>query len=337
MKAAYNTEVLDVNTASIKKAATLIKNGQLVGMPTETVYGLAADATNEEAVAKIFAAKGRPQDNPLTVHIASFKQFEALTRAIPAEARRLAETYWPGPLTLVLPHANNLPHSITAGLHTVGVRMPNHPVALALIEKAGLPLAAPSANRSGHMSPTSAQHVLDDLGGKIPLILDAGTTPIGLESTVISFEDGIHVLREGSITIEQLSNLLNKPVTCAATSKMATSSNNPAEKYTHYSPSAELVLVKGTLDQFINYVKKDSNPFSWALCFNNEQAYIPISSITYGGKDDYSAQAKELFSALRTLDANGAQTIYARAPREKDLGKAVYSRLRHAATKIVEV
>ena len=200
------TELLTPDEAGLQKAAGLIREGQVVGMPTETVYGLAADATNRDAVAKVFAAKGRPMDNPLIVHISSMEELEQAVSRVPELVTSLADAFWPGPLTMIMPKSERIPMETSGGLDTVGVRMPSHPVAQALIRTAGVPIAAPSANRSGYPSPTTAQHVLADMQGRIPAILDGGACSCGLESTVVTFDDDrtVRILRPGFVTKEML-------------------------------------------------------------------------------------------------------------------------------------
>ena len=200
------TELLTPDEAGLQKAAGLIREGQVVGMPTETVYGLAADATNRDAVAKVFAAKGRPMDNPLIVHISSMAELEQAVSRVPELVASLADAFWPGPLTMIMPKSERIPMETSGGLDTVGVRMPSHPVAQALIRTAGVPIAAPSANRSGYPSPTTAQHVLADMQGRIPVILDGGACSCGLESTVVTFDDDrtVRILRPGFVTKEML-------------------------------------------------------------------------------------------------------------------------------------
>lgn len=247
----------------LEKAADLLKNGKIVGFPTETVYGLGADARKSSAVKKIFQAKGRPQDNPLIVHIGDMNQLKTVIRGeMEDDIRQILEEFWPGPLTIVFPKSELIPERTTAGLDTVGVRMPAHPVALALIQKIGFPLAAPSANTSGLPSPTRAEHVLDDLSGKIPLILDGGSCQVGVESTVITFEDEkIIILRPGGITREQLKKITDRKVVSSfGQDKISILKENnnqssgkiplaPGMKYRHYTPETDLVLFAGRLDR----------------------------------------------------------------------------------------
>ena len=237
------------------KAAELIKNGEIVGMPTETVYGLAADACNETAVAKIFKAKGRPSDNPLIVHLSRFSDAEKYTGNIPALAYKIAENFCPGPITMILPKNDKIPYITSGGLDTVGIRIPAHKTARKIIELSGCPIAAPSANTSGYPSPTSAKHVMYDMNGKIPAIVDGGDCKCGVESTVISFDDEntVRILRPGFITKENLNSLgCNVIVDNAILHEVAEGErvSSPGMKYKHYSPSAKVTLVEGTSDSF---------------------------------------------------------------------------------------
>lgn len=336
------TRLLPADGAAIAEAAGLLRAGEVVAMPTETVYGLAADATNAAAVDKIFRAKGRPGDNPLIVHISNLAQLEGVAAEVPAKAALLAEAFWPGPLTLVLPKAEGLPPVVSAGLATVGVRMPDHPVALALIEQTARPLAAPSANRSGRPSPTTAAHVLADMDGCVPLILDGGPTRVGIESTVLALGEKPLVLRPGAVTPEAISRVLQEPVEVSEQNFMPAPAGarpqSPGMKYRHYAPNARLVLVRGTLEAFIAYVGAHAENGVWALCFAGEEAAMPVPCLGYGAAGDAAAQAGALFAALRALDAAGAKTVYVRCPAAEGVGLAVYNRLLRAASfQIVEV
>ncbi|MDL2214305.1 threonylcarbamoyl-AMP synthase, partial [Clostridia bacterium OttesenSCG-928-O13] len=236
-------------------AARLLREGQVVGMPTETVYGLAANALDDEAVQRIFLAKGRPQDNPLIVHIAVEEDLPRVARSVPENARALARRFWPGPLTMILPKGPRLAPSVSAGLDTVGVRLPAHPVARELIRLAGVPLAAPSANTSGSPSPTTARHVESDLAGKIPLILDGGSCPVGVESTVLSLVGSPVILRPGFVTREELEEALGCSVAYSPSLNAALDEGetpaSPGMKYRHYAPQTQLTIVGGGLSDFI--------------------------------------------------------------------------------------
>lgn len=308
------------NQTTIEDAGALIRAGELVAFPTETVYGLGADATNGEAVARIFAAKGRPRFNPLIVHVASIADAEKLAE-FSALARRLAERFWPGPLTIVLErHAGcGLSELVTAGLETVAVRMPAHPVATALITASGRPLAAPSANRSGHVSPTCAGHVAADLGDKVATILDAGDTRHGLESTVVTIsEDRIILLRPGAITAEQLREATGATVVRAFDAEAAPMS--PGQLASHYAPAARLRL---------DVTRPVSGEALLAFGPHVPDHTGPIFNLS--DKGDLIEAAARLFSALRALDASGVGVIAVMPIPDDGLGEAINDRLRRAA------
>ncbi|MDE6150151.1 MAG: threonylcarbamoyl-AMP synthase, partial [Ruminococcus sp.] len=235
----YHTEVLDNSEQSLLKAAEFLKNGEVVGIPTETVYGLAANAFNEEAVKRIFIAKGRPSDNPLIVHISDFEMIKGLVKEIPELAIRCAEKFWPGPLTMIMPKTDKIPMITSGGLDTVGIRMPSHKIATSIIDKCGFPLAAPSANLSGSPSPTTAKHVFDDMNGRIPCIIDGGFSAVGVESTVISFENnGIRLLRPGFVSVEDLKEITENVFIDEGVLHMLQKdavAASPGMKYKHYS------------------------------------------------------------------------------------------------------
>ena len=259
------TKFLKPTTDTIKLACSLLKNGEIVAIPTETVYGLAGDAANEQAIKKIFAAKGRPADNPLIVHISNFEMLKMLAATISDDAKKLAKTFWPGPLTIIMSKSNYVCESTCAGLDSVGIRMPANKTTLEIIEKSGIPLAAPSANISGKPSPTTAADTFEDLNGKIPLIIDDEDCSAGVESTVISVLNSTPIiLRPGIITKEDIERVLNKPVmltkeiTQEATSESKVLS--PGMKYKHYSPNADVIILKGSLEKFIKYLKSSGLP-----------------------------------------------------------------------------
>lgn len=329
----------ELNTEAIEKAGELLRAGEVVAIPTETVYGLAANAYDGNAVSKIFKAKGRPQDNPLIVHIAKVETLSDLVAEVPKAAKKLAAAFWPGPLTMILPKSEKIPDAVSAGLPTVAVRMPSHPVAHAVIEAAGVPLAAPSANLSGSPSPTNAKYVLEDMHDRIPLILDGGSSAVGVESTVITLATARpRVLRPGGITVEQLRALLGEvDVDDAVLHKLAEGvrAASPGMKYKHYAPRADITIVKGSFAEFRRFVEtKEKDAF--VLCFAGEEKNFP-HAVTYGREDDGLSQANRLFDALRELDEQGANTVYARCPALSGVGLAVYNRLiRAAGFKIVE-
>lgn len=328
----YKTELLTSSEEDIKKAAEIISGGGIVGMPTETVYGLAADAENAEAVAEIFKAKGRPQDNPLIVHIGDIADFEKYAKNVPETAYKLAEKFCPGPLTMVLPKRDRIPDVTSAGLDTVGMRMPSHKAALALIRTSGKAVAAPSANLSGSPSPTSAAHVMNDMNGKIPAVIDGGDCPVGVESTVIAFEDGkIRLLRPGFVSAEELSEfaevIIDRHITEAAESGERVLS--PGMKYKHYSPKANVTIIEGNGTDYIKFVNSHSGEGVYAMPFDSDESYCEIPCIPYG--DSSEEQAARLFAALRKFDELGAKQVYARCPLKNGVGLAVYNRLLRAA------
>ena len=330
-----NTKMLKDTPADIALAAQLLRQGELVVMPTETVYGLAADARNEAAVASIFEAKGRPQDNPLIVHISDVSELPALVKEVPKTAKALAAAYWPGPLTMILPRANTIPAVVSAGLDTVAVRLPSHPVARALIRESGCPLAAPSANLSGSPSPTTAAHVAADLTGRVSAIVDGDACEVGLESTVVSLVgDKPRLLRPGGITLAQLQAVLGTvEVDDAVTHKLKEGAvvASPGMKYKHYAPKARVILVKGSPAAYAAFVNSKKADGVFALCFSGEEAGLTLPVLTYGAREDASAQAQQLFYCLRRADELGAKTLYAACPSEEGVGLAVYNRLLRAA------
>ena len=319
----------------IVKAAQIIKDGGLVGMPTETVYGLAANALNGKAVADIFKAKGRPMDNPLIVHISDFNQIYKLVKEVPDDAKKLAKAFWPGPMTIILPKSDIIPDEVSAGLDTVAVRFPSHPTAKALIDASGVPIAAPSANLSGHPSPTTAEHVINDLDGKIGAVLDGGPCEVGVESTVVTLAaKPPRLLRPGGITLEQLRNILGKVELDNAVLNplpKGVKATSPGMKYKHYSPKANVVIIDGSFKSYKDYINTHKNEGTVALCYNGENLELTVPSVCYGGKENYEEQAEELFDALRKLDEINAKTVYARCPEPKGVGLAVYNRLIRAA------
>lgn len=328
------TILLSADAAGIEKAAELIKNGCLVGMPTETVYGLAADALSDEAVAEIFTAKGRPADNPLIVHIADMEKLPELAEDIPELAYRLAERFWPGPLTMIFKKKDCIPHITSGGLDTVGVRMPAHPAALELIRRSGLALAAPSGNVSGYPSPTKAEHMLRDMNGRIAAVIDGGECSVGVESTVICFENDstVRILRPGGITEDQLSEAADKVIIDPAILndiQEGQAVRSPGMKYQHYSPAARVVLVEGGYSDFCRYVNENVGDNIYALVFDGEGGGLSVPAVCYGC--DEAQQAHMLFACLRDMDEKGAEAVYVRAPEPHGIGLAVYNRLIRAA------
>lgn len=325
------------DTAGIEAVAQIISAGGIVAIPTETVYGLAANALDGAAVSKLFKAKGRPQDNPLIVHISCLEELYPLVKEVPPAAVMLAEAFWPGPLTIVLPKTGLIPNEVSAGLDTVAVRIPSHPIARAIIKAAGVPLAAPSANISGSPSPTAAQHVIDDLDGLIDAVVDGGECTVGVESTVISLANKTpRILRPGGITPEQIEAILGKIEIDDAVFSMLSRDEIPASpgmKYKHYSPKANVVILKGSLEDFIFYVKANATENAVVLCYKGEQAKMPIKAIAFGSMDNPVEQAKKLFGSLREIDSiSGIDRVFARCPAAHGIGLAVYNRLLRAAS-----
>ena len=328
----FKTRLLSTSECDIAYAAKLLADGEVVGIPTETVYGLAADAENEEAVKRIFEAKGRPQDNPLIVHIADVSQLEDYVYDVPEIAYKLAKKFCPGPLTMVLPKRNRIPNITSAGLDTVGIRIPYHPVARKLIVESGKALAAPSANLSGSPSPTTAIHVMNDMNGRIPAVVDGGSCPVGVESTVISFEEKkIRLLRPGFISADELSEfaevICDKHVTEAAMEGEQVRS--PGMKYKHYSPKANVTIISGTCEQYIDFVNSHGGNGVYAMPFDSDKDRCKIPCIPYG--DTSEEQAAKLFAVLREFDDIGAKQVYACCPSVNGVGLAVYNRLLRAA------
>lgn len=320
----------------IDKAAAIIRRGGLVAMPTETVYGLAANALDGAAVAKIFRAKGRPMDNPLIVHIAGMGEIERLVSSFPEKARLLAEKFWPGPLTMVLPKSELIPDEVSAGLATVGIRFPAHPLAQALIKASGMPLAAPSANRSGIPSPTTALHVMRDMDGRIDAVLDGGDCAVGVESTVVTLcTDRPRILRPGGVTLEQMREVIGETdVDDAVFHKLADSRKaaSPGMKYKHYAPKARVVLIKADDEKYIDYVNKNADGKTAAMCYDEDIKKLSAGKLyPVGEKADHLRQAQELFRVLRQIDDDGMTRVYARCPGTDGVGMAVYNRLVRAA------
>lgn len=331
----WTTDPLHPDDAVCQRAGTLLRRGGLVAIPTETVYGLAASALDDEAVQAIFAAKGRPQDNPLIVHVASKDWLSRYATEIPEAAQKLVDAFWPGPLTIVLPASPVLAPAVSAGLPTAGFRCPSHPAAHAILEAAGVPLAAPSANRSGSPSPTAAAHVLADLDGRVDAVVDAGDCPVGVESTVVALHDGVpRVLRPGGVTPAQLKEVLGAVEIDPAVLESlpdGVHAASPGMKYKHYAPKASITIVKGSLAAFIRYTHTHAKEGDFALCFEGEQKRIGLPCVTYGRASDPASQARALFGALRELDGRGARRVFARCHGETGVGLAVYNRLLRAA------
>ncbi len=331
----FDTKILSSTESGLREAADLLKNGSVVAIPTETVYGLAADALNPDAVAKIFQAKGRPQDNPLIVHIAELDDIYKYVREVPVNAMKLAEAFWPGPLTMVLPKKDIIPSETSGGLDTVGIRLPVHKTAREIIRMCGRPLAAPSANLSGSPSPTVLAHVAADMNGRIPAIVDGGSCAVGVESTVVSFDkDGkVCLLRPGFVSLEEISAVAGAENTLCAkgvTEEISEGEKvlSPGMKYKHYSPNANVTIIEGSADAFASYVTAHSGDKVCAMVFGDE-GILPCRCIPFGSTSE--EQARMLFGILRDTDDMGFEQVYARCPEKNGVGLAVYNRLLRAA------
>lgn len=330
------TKFLLPNDSGIENACTILKNGGLLGMPTETVYGLAADALNPAAVSNIFKAKGRPADNPLIIHISRFEDIYPLVHDIPKKSILLSKAFWPGPLTMIFKKSTIVPMITSGNLTTVAIRIPAHPVARSIIKISNLCLAAPSANISGSPSPTTVNHVINDLSGKIDAVIDGGECSIGLESTVITFEDDyIKLLRPGFITVEQLESIAGKVVVDNAVINGVTTEtkvSSPGMKYKHYAPKAHVIIVNADGDKFIDFVNSHANDSVLALCYEEDLPKLHAKYLVLGKSSDYQSQAKLLFALLRDVDIHDKiQTVYARCPKPVGLGLALYNRLIRAS------
>jgi len=317
-------------------AAEIIKSGGLVGIPTETVYGLAADGLNPEAVAKIFQAKGRPQDNPLILHICGPEQIEEYCHHIPQAAYTLAERFWPGPLTMVLPARSCVPKCTTAGLPTVAIRCPDSAITREIIRLAAVPVAAPSANISGKPSTTTAEHVLHDHDGKIELIVDGGPSRVGVESTIVDLtEKRPRLLRPGGITPEQLVEVLGDLVVDKAVTAQIDKDavvKAPGMKYRHYAPACQVVIVAGSREKAAAYIHAHHETGDRVLCFDEElPLYSGCNPLSYGTESNVETLSAGLFSALRELDDPSIHQVYARCPVGGGVAYAVQNRLKKAA------
>ena len=324
----------DPNTCDV--AANILREGGLVAIPTETVYGLGANGLDENAVAKIFIAKGRPQDNPLILHVADAIQMEDFAHDIPAEAYLLAEKFWPGPLTLILPAKDIVPRSTTGGLTTVGIRCPDNETTREIIRLAGVPVAAPSANTSGKPSTVTAQHVLHDHEGKIDAVVDGGHSRVGVESTIVDLtEKPARLLRPGGITPEQLIAVLgeltvDEAVTAEIDPKKVVRA--PGMKYLHYAPQAPVVIISGSRQKAADYIRHFYQPGERVMCFEEElELYEGCNPIAYGREEDVATLSAGLFDVLRELDRPDIPRVYARCPVGGGLAFAVQNRLKKAA------
>ncbi len=344
-----NTKLLKVDQFHIDEnliaeAAQWIRQEELVAFPTETVYGLGANGLVPEAAAKIYAAKGRPSDNPLILHISDLSQLEPLVTEIPPAARKAMDAFWPGPMTVILNKKEIVPDGTTGGLSTVAVRMPNHPVALALISASGCPVAAPSANTSGRPSPTKAEHVYEDMNGKIPCILDGGMVGIGIESTIIDFT-GTHpmILRPGFITPEMFEEVIGEEVTIDpavldSNKLKGLAPKAPGMKYKHYAPKADLLLVSGDIDDVVGYInKKTEEAHEKALRVgiigtdDTVSLYHGDVILSIGTRDSDDTIAQNLYDVLRQFDHEDVDVIFSQVFDSGENGFAIMNRLTKAA------
>lgn len=330
----------------IRQASAVIQRRGLVAFPTETVYGLGANALDEEAVAKIFHAKGRPSNDPLIVHVASVDDMKRIAADVPPVVEKLAAHFCPGPLTLVLPKLPHVPASVTSGLETVAVRVPNHPVALALIRASGVPIAAPSANRFGHTSPTTAQHVMDDLNGRIDMILDGGATSVGVESTVLDVtREPAMILRPGGVAREAIENVIgNVTLRNNRPDSDDEAQVSPGLLGKHYTPNAELILCKGekesALEKLLRLVKQaqvEGRSVGLLLADDDLPIFASLSCKAYplGSSTDLESIARNLYAGMRALDDEQVNLILTRDFGAQGLGLAIHDRLLRAASQII--
>ena len=342
-----NTKIIQINRenftdAELAEAAEILRNGGLVAIPTETVYGLGANALDESASKKIYEAKGRPSDNPLIAHISCMDELSALVSEIPEAGRKLAEKYWPGPLTMVFPKKDIVPYGTTGGLETVAIRMPSDPVANRLIKLAGVPVAAPSANTSGRPSPTKAEHVVEDMNGKIEMIIDSGEVGIGVESTIVDVSGKVPMLlRPGAITMERLRETLGEveidpailgPLSADVKPKA------PGMKYRHYAPQAEMTLVEGAMEQVVEFINQEARLALEAglkvgiICTEESRESYQCGMLkVIGSRENEESVAHNLFAVLREFDDQKVDCIFSESFSKDRLGQAIMNRLCKAA------
>lgn len=332
-----NTILFTENTKeNIEKAAEIIRRGGLLGIPTETVYGLGANALNADACRRIYEAKGRPQDNPLIIHVPDASWLSRYCEKVPESAYRLAEAFWPGPLTMILPKKEIVPYRTTGGLETVGVRCPNHPVTLAVIAAADVPIAAPSGNTSGRPSPTSAADMLEDMDGKIDGIFDGGPCGVGVESTIIDLTcQPPRLLRAGGLPLEELERVLGTVLVDKCITQLMTDGERPRApgmKYRHYAPKAPVTVVTGDGKKSAAYIAAHAPEGAGVICFSEFRAQFPGCVVhELGPEGDKSEQARRVFDALREFDATEVTEIFAQCPDDAGLGLAIGNRLKKAA------
>lgn len=338
----YKIDLNDINEQQMQEAGDLIAAGELVAFPTETVYGLGGDAFYPEAARKIYEAKGRPSDNPLIVHIAQTEDLNRVGKNVPEDAQKLADAFWPGPLTMIVWKKEEVPYATTGGLDTVAVRMPNHPVALELIRKSGKLIAAPSANISGRPSPTEASHVLGDLDGRIAMILDGGAVGIGIESTIIDLTEDIPmVLRPGYITLDMLSKVLGKEVVMdpgIVAADAVTKPKAPGMKYRHYAPKADMVIVDGEAEKVVKKIneltqeaRKLGKKTAVIATEETKARYQADTVLSIGKREDEDSIAKHMYKILRDCDKLEVEVIYSESFQTPRIGQAIMNRLLKAA------
>ncbi|TCK87915.1 L-threonylcarbamoyladenylate synthase [Natranaerovirga hydrolytica] len=332
----------NIDYAIIQKAAAILRNGGLVAFPTETVYGLGANALSVDAANKIYTAKGRPSDNPLIIHIAKVEDIQTLVSNIPEKAYKLIDKFWPGPLTLVFNKSENVPNTITGGLNTVAIRMPAHKIALEIIEKAKVPVAAPSANLSGRPSPTNGQHVIDDLNGKVDMIIEGGKVDIGLESTVIDVtsEEPL-ILRPGSITksmMDQVIGHIEYDQSLFQAYHNSLTPKSPGMKYKHYAPNAQLTVIKGDINKVVEKIngliaenENQGLKVGVIATHQTENKYVSGTIKVIGSRDDEKEIANKLFEILRAFDKEEVDLIFSESFNERNLGQAIMNRLLKAS------
>lgn len=340
--AEFDTEVMKVSKESLDKAAKILKEGNLVAFPTETVYGLGADALRAEASARIYAAKGRPSDNPLIVHIATCGQLPELVREIPDTAKKLMDAFWPGPLTIIFNKSEIVPKGTTGGLDTVAIRMPNHPDALALIRSSGVAIAAPSANTSGKPSPTTAMHVFHDLKGKIPLVLDGGNVGIGIESTIVDVTgEKPMILRPGYITKEMLEEVIGEVEfdrALFAPPEEGLVPKAPGMKYRHYAPKADFTIYEGETAKVVAKINELASRFvsegkkvGIIACDETMNQYTNGNVVSIGTRKDDLTISQNLYRVLRDFDESDTDIILGESFTNERLGEAIMNRLTKAA------
>ncbi len=329
-------ETKRLTAADVEECARILREGGLLGIPTETVYGLGANGLDEGAVRAIFEAKGRPQDNPLILHVPGEDWLETYCEDIPAEAYDLADRFWPGPLTMILKRKPIVPDAVTAGLDTVGMRCPDCAVTRQVIALAGIPVAAPSGNTSGRPSPTSAQDMLEDMDGKVDGILDDGPCSVGVESTIVDLTvRPPRLLRPGGVTLEELEDALGEVEVDEAVRRLMAPGEQPRApgmKYRHYAPKAPVTVVKGDPDMTAGYIVARMGEKSGILCFDEFKGYFRHHHVvTMGPVADQAEQARRIFDALRAFDHLDVEDIWAQSPTDTGLGLAVTNRLNKAA------